>query len=114
MKPSRIRKLIEWLQQRKRAIDAQINKLMALCPHELVTGRYCREHNNYYNDNSYWIEAKCEDCGRNIDAFAISDRELYSRLAKSKLILPEHPNDKQLTEYLEARARILADRETEA
>lgn len=86
----KIKTKMERLLKKQADVVEQINKVQQECPHEDVTGTYGASIGNWYvGDNDYWINAKCEDCGKTFVVNEYKNREEYRRLSLSGKIKRE-------------------------
>ena len=67
------------LKQFERIAD-KICKLRDECPHDSVIAKYRGDSGNYDpNDNTYWVEVNCDDCGKYFSVYENKDPEGYRK-----------------------------------
>jgi hypothetical protein len=84
-----IRSNTNYLENRIAEYRKKVQEWQSRCKHDLVEGEYKANTGNWCaQDDSYWITAKCLDCGKQIHAD--SGTELYRKLSNSGMISSEY------------------------
>ena len=105
-----IRKNVQFLQGKVNEYQKLIKEWQAECSHEIVEGEYDGDIGNWCpQDDSYWISAKCLDCGENLHAE--SGTELYQKLSMSGMISREYEPRKAIEERTKLRMKIEQERQ---
>lgn len=65
MTPNQVRRKLAVINKNQEKWDQAERDLWANCPHPDASKKYCSSTGNWdRNDDAYWIEWKCPDCGR--------------------------------------------------
>lgn len=73
---------VEFLLGRISEYHAKVKAQRELCPHEQVVGKYGANTGNWSDqDDCYWIDARCLECGEHFMVFSDTNREEYRRLS---------------------------------
>ena len=87
MTPKQIRAKLIKLYGKERMILDEIEALRASCPHVNLEGEYRGNSGNWCaQDDSYWINAKCNDCGKTWMIDSVGDKEEYYNFSGAKII----------------------------
>lgn len=105
-----IRKNVQFLQGKVNEYQKLIKEWQAECSHEIVEGSYGANTGNWCpQDDSYWISAKCLDCGENLHAE--SGTALYQKLSMSGMISREYEPKQAIEERTKLRMKIEQERQ---
>jgi len=75
------------------------------CSHDLVQGEYKSDKGNYDSqDDSYWIIAKCLDCGKHLHAEFGTD--LYTKLKLSGMISNKYDSKESIIKQNNIRLEL--------
>jgi hypothetical protein len=65
MKPAQIRRKLARIQKHQERWDLAEKQLKELCSHPDTSKKHCGDTGNWdRNQDSYWIEYRCPDCGK--------------------------------------------------
>lgn len=76
---NKIRQIFSYLQERKTYYDAQISLLQQKCPHEYVKTKRGSNTDNWDYKDTYWVDVKCNDCGKWQRFYSDTHPEEYRR-----------------------------------
>lgn len=75
------------LKQKIAKLQKDIEDIQQGCPHTVVEGEYKSNTGNWCpQDDCYWIQASCLDCGTRFHVDSKDCEELYRKLARSGMI----------------------------
>jgi hypothetical protein len=87
MNPKQITKEINKLTDQINLRYKKIQELQNSCPHEDVQGEYKANTGNWCkDDDSYWIEAKCWDCGKRWNIDSKDQPDLYRSFKFKRIV----------------------------
>ena len=65
MTPAQVRRKLATIQRNQTKWDQAERSLQHICPHPNASKKHCGSTGNWdRNDDAYWIEYKCPDCGK--------------------------------------------------
>ena len=69
-----------------RLID-KLNQIQSECPHNNIIGEYKGDTGNWcQQDDSYCINADCQDCGKHLYIDSKKDMDLYRKYSMSGMV----------------------------
>lgn len=107
-----IRENVSFLKQRVKEYEERVKSWQEKCEHQIVTGKYKSNTGNWDRyDDSYWIEAKCLDCGKTFIADSEDDKNLYYKFSNSGLIESEYESKSQIEHRIKLITKLESERE---
>lgn len=68
-------------------LNNQLDIIQDMCQHEVVVGEYGADNGNLCRqDDSYWISATCQECGKYLYIDSKKESELYRKYSLSGMI----------------------------